>query len=680
VEKMIKIPYISRLLIGLGAVCVMAFAAACGGGAQEDAVTKEELRSVVQEAVAAAAPTPAPAGPSAAEIRSLVSEAVAAAAPPGLSAAEISSLVEAAVGAATAGAVTGEDIERLAGKAVEQAVSEAVAAAAPPGLSAAEISSLVEAAVGAATAGAVTGEDIERLAGKAVEQAVSQMAPQPITSEAMPSGKYGGVLKVVAQASITSIDCMYACPAVAMGISQHIFEPMFAFDGDGIPQPVMVDRWSASDDGKVWTLRLRDGIKFHNGQPLTAEAVANSFMRAAPSAAGLSFLLDALESDGVSTPDDLTVEMKFRDPIGILPELFSFPWPPANVYPADIAKIPSSEDVGEENYIGSGPYELVLWERGNRLAVERFDGYVPRTVTSSGMAGRKHAYLDRIEWLQIPAEETKIAGLKTGEWDVVENAGLDFFNELDENPDIEIARYPLHQSVMPFNTTHPPTDNKLIRQAIQAAVDVDTFMSALGPKEIWFPCPAHYYCGTALESRVAEEFYNQNDAAKARQLMEQAGYDGTPIKILNPTDYATIRFSGEVMKRVLEDVGFNVEMPAMDWATVYSTASNTDEWNLYGSWGVFWAAPSPVADVTLSSTFPPMDWSNDEAKQLRIDYARAGDSQERTRIISRVQELLYDEVPFIRLGQWSAIHPYRSWVKNFTVPASPVYFDTWLEK
>ena len=79
---MIKIPYISRLLIGLGAVCVMAFAAACGGGAQEDAVTKEELRSVVQEAVAAAAPTPAPAGPSAAEIRSLVSEAVAAAAPP----------------------------------------------------------------------------------------------------------------------------------------------------------------------------------------------------------------------------------------------------------------------------------------------------------------------------------------------------------------------------------------------------------------------------------------------------------------------------------------------------------------------------------------------------------------------------------------------------------------------
>jgi peptide/nickel transport system substrate-binding protein len=618
------------LLIG-SVLSLLAFAAvACGDAKDEQAVTKQELAAAVEQAVATAAPAPAPAGPSAEEIRALV--------------------------------------------------SEAVAAAAPPGLSAAEISSLVEAAVGAATAGAVTDEDIERLAGKAVEQAVSQMIPEPINSTAMPSGKYGGVLKVVAQSSITSIDCMYACPAVAMGISQHIFEPMFAFDGDGIPQPVMVDRWSASDDGKVWTLRLRDGLKFHNGQPVTAEAVANSFMRAAPSAAGLSFLLDALESDGVSTPDDLTVEMKFRDPIGILPELFSFPWPPANVYPADIAKIPSSEDVGEENYIGSGPYELVLWERGNRLAVERFDGYVPRTVTSSGMAGRKHAYLDRIEWLQIPAEETKIAGLKTGEWDVVENAGLDFFNELDENPDIEIARYPFHQSVMPFNTSHPPTDNKLIRQAIQAAVDVDTFMSALGPKEIWFPCPAHYYCGTALESRVAEEFYDQNNAAKARQLMEQAGYDGTPIKILNPTDYATIRFSGEVMKRVLEDVGFNVEMPAMDWATVYSTASNTDEWNLYGSWGVFWAAPSPVADVTLSSTFPPMDWSNDEAKQLRIDYARAGDSQERTRIIDRVQEILYDEVPFIRLGQWSAIHPYRSWVKNFTVPAAPVYFDTWLEK
>ena len=123
---MIMRPYKSRLLIGLGAICVLAIAAACGGGAQEDAVTKEDLRSVVQEAMAesAPAPAPAPAGPSAEEMRALVSEAVAAAAPAALGPAEIGAMVEAAVSAFSADTVSGEDIERLVTNAVEEAVSQ----------------------------------------------------------------------------------------------------------------------------------------------------------------------------------------------------------------------------------------------------------------------------------------------------------------------------------------------------------------------------------------------------------------------------------------------------------------------------------------------------------------------------------------------------------------------------
>ena len=98
---MIMRSYKFRLLIGLGAICVLAIATACGGGAQEDAVTKEELRSVVKEAMAesAPAPAPAPAGPSAEEMKALVSEAVAAAAPAALGPAEIGAMVEAAISA-----------------------------------------------------------------------------------------------------------------------------------------------------------------------------------------------------------------------------------------------------------------------------------------------------------------------------------------------------------------------------------------------------------------------------------------------------------------------------------------------------------------------------------------------------------------------------------------------------
>ena len=118
--------FISKILIGLGALSVLVVALACGGGEQEDAVTKEELRAVVQEAMAASAPEPAPAptGPSAEEMRAMVSEAVAAAAPDALSGQEIGAMVEAAVMAMSADAVSGEDIERLVASAVEEAVSQ----------------------------------------------------------------------------------------------------------------------------------------------------------------------------------------------------------------------------------------------------------------------------------------------------------------------------------------------------------------------------------------------------------------------------------------------------------------------------------------------------------------------------------------------------------------------------
>ena len=143
---MIKRLHIPTILIGLGALSVLAVALACGGGAQEDAVTKEELRSVVQEAVAASAPTPAPvpAGPTAEEMRQMVAEAMADAAPPALGMEEIGAMVEAAVAALSADAVSGEEIEQLVAKAVEDAVSQG-----PTPLSAAEIEAIVGAAIAA---------------------------------------------------------------------------------------------------------------------------------------------------------------------------------------------------------------------------------------------------------------------------------------------------------------------------------------------------------------------------------------------------------------------------------------------------------------------------------------------------------------------------------------------------
>ena len=246
-----KRPFISKFLTGLGAISVLAAALACGGGAQEDAVTKEELRSVVQEAMAESAPAPAPTGPSAEEMRQMVSEAVAAAAPDALSGQEIGAMVEAAVRAMSADAVSGEDIERLVASAVEEAVSqgptplssseieaivgaaiaaiptpaatgpsaaemsamvsEAIAAAAPPALGPAEIGAMVEAAVAAFSADAVSGEDIERLVAKAVEDAVSG-GPTPLSASEIEAIVGAAIAAIPTPAAIVQIVTPTAMP------------------------------------------------------------------------------------------------------------------------------------------------------------------------------------------------------------------------------------------------------------------------------------------------------------------------------------------------------------------------------------------------------------------------------------------------------------------------------------
>ena len=106
--------------------------------------------------------------------------------------------------------------------------------------------------------------------------------------------------------------------------------------------------------------------------------------------------------------------------------------------------------------------------------------------------------------------------------------------------DIRIVSYPGHQSTIQIHVGVPPTDNKLVRQAILAAVDAEAFMSSLGPRELWSLCASVYYCNTPLESQGGADLYNQNNLEKARQLIKEAGAEGATIKVMNPNDYGTI--------------------------------------------------------------------------------------------------------------------------------------------
>ena len=499
--------------------------------------------------------------------------------------------------------------------------------------------------------------------------------------------KYGGTLRVTSEARLGTLDVGFSGASATAKIAYHIWERLIERDQGLIPQPQMTDGWTVSDDQLTYTFILRPGLKFHDGTDVRADDVTASFQRMWPAQPGGSFLNDHLAEDGFTVIDDLTFSITFQRPLGVVIDQLASVFPLSNVWPEHIANTPATEDHGEEGAIGSGPYKLATWERGNRVVVERFEDYLTRTEPGSHLAGAKKAYLDRIEWIDVPAIETKIAGLKTGEWDVIDSVTMDFFEELSADPNIGIETVPGMYTPLDLNVISVPASYRGLRQAIQAAIDIEELMYALGPDDLWTLCPARYRCGYALENHTGAENYNRKDLEFARQLLADSGYQGETFLLLNGQDLGPVAPEGPIWKKTMEDIGIVVEMPGMDWSTAMThlgnTEGNPEDWDGLSSWWGLDVVPDPVADLMLSpGVFTNYGRSDmfERARALRDKYAFATTEAERTQVIGEIQLLMYDDVPQVMGGQWANSYPYRTWVKNLRVGYFPFYGNVWLDR
>ena len=515
-----------------------------------------------------------------------------------------------------------------------------------------------------------------------VEERVSSIAKPVTTGGQLGEGVFGGTLKAVAQASIKSLDADFSNAYVAQVVGVHYIEHLFAWDEGYNIHPQMVDSWDITNGGKTYTFVLRDQQTFSNGDPVTSADVIPSLERWMERHVPGQVLKPFLTSNGLEIVDSRTFRINLNSSFGEVLNSLARERRSGYIWPERIAKLPINEDVGEDNYIGSGPYKVKEWDFGNKVVMERHEGYVPRSEPGSFFAGGQIPYLDEIVWLEIPDEETKIAGLKTGEWHVVDGSSLDQFGDLTRHPDIDVAKYqPGHLSNLFMNHAKAPTDNKLLRQAMLAAIDSEALMSGLGEKELWNLCPAIYFCGTPLESRAAEDLYNQNNPERAKQLLAQSGYNNEPVVLLFPTDYATITPLGLVYKSQMESIGINIDAPTMDWATLV-TLIRTPDWNTFTTWCIHSNNADPLVSCLTNTEAGGglSHWNAPHVDDLKAKYAASLDTAEKLSIVDQLQTIFYDEVPTINVGTFFSIHPYRKEVKGFRISGLHKYANAWLEE
>ncbi len=513
------------------------------------------------------------------------------------------------------------------------------------------------------------------------EPEVMEPEATKVMEEPAEDSRYGGTLRVVSQASIPSLDVAFSGAYVTTAVASHMYETLFGWDNDIQDQPVMVDSWSSSDDSLSWTFTLRDGMEFHDGAPVTADDVRSSYERWLPAWCSLASLMrEFQDDDSFVVNDQLSFTINLNEPTGSVVMSIAKPYCSPRIMPSRIDDGVEATTPVEE-WVGSGPYQFVRWQQGDRVIIERYDGYQSRTEPASLYTGEVKAYIDELIWLEIPDEETKLAGLETGEWDVVDGAGLDFYSRVSSNADLTVPLYkPGHRTnlLIPPN---PPFDQTEARVAFQTGIDVANVMASLGPSELWTLCSAIFFCGTRWETDAGEaELYNLNDKEAARGMLADSGYDGETLVLLNPTDYSTITPTGFVVKSEMEDLGFNVEMPALDWATVVTKFGNPESFAVATSWDVHWNSTSPLEHEAIGSNFPVFPPPVPKLHELRKQFAQAIDEAEKLRLVDELQVEFYRNVPALYLGVFYSIYPATAALKNFEVKAFPYYANSWLER
>lgn len=464
-----------------------------------------------------------------------------------------------------------------------------------------------------------------------------------------------------------------------------IYDVLIAEDENFEPQPQMAE-WEESEDGLTYTFRLRDGLLFHDGEPVTAADVVASLRRWGERDSGGQLIFDVTED--LVAEDERTVVWTLAEPFPpLISTLAKQSALPPFIMPERVAETSSDETITE--YVGSGPFRFVEeeYQPGVSVTYERFEDYVPRDEPASWMAGGKVVHVDRVVWVTMPDAQTAISALNAGEIDYIEQVQVDLMPILEANPDVVVEqRDPLgYQTMGRMNFLHPPFDNKQIRQAALKALNQEDILATLmGNPQYYQLCGAIFGCGTPLEDETgSESLTSGGDPEGARALLEEAGYDGTPVVLLQATDVVTLIAQPVVAAQALRNAGFEVDMQPMDWQTLVTRRASMDP-PAEGGWNIFftnWMLPE-IADPLINPMVNArgedawFGWPEDEALEaLRRDFIRAETPEEQAEVARAIQAHVLDEVIYIPLGQYMLSQARRTTITDMIPSPVPVFWN-----
>jgi peptide/nickel transport system substrate-binding protein len=484
---------------------------------------------------------------------------------------------------------------------------------------------------------------------------------------AVPRADAETLLRTRLNADIRSTDPGTNRDANTDGVMAHIVEGLVAFREDTSIGPMLAESWTVSNEGKTYTFRLRQGIKFHNGAVMTADDVVWSLKRWLDPATQWRCLSEFSASgiariEKIEAPDAQTVAVTLDQPTALFLPTLARP-------DCGQTAIIHRDSVGADGKwiapIGTGPFKLGEWKRGQYIDLVRFDGYAARSEPRNGYTGAKIAEVDRVRFNIIPDSSAAKAGLLSGSLDVINSLAIPDLEDLKSRPDVQLSITPaLGLTGILFQTRDPLLKDVRIRQAIALCLDttqiVDSVMQGTArPNNSALPIGSPFY------GEVQTHGYSQ-DIPEAKKLLAAAGYHGQPIKMIANKRYSFVFDSAVLVQAMAQVVGINIEIEVLDWAAQLDRYNRGD----YQSMAFVYSAR---LDASLSfemltgpkATQPRKVWDNPNAQEMLRQSMAIDDTAKRQALFNEMHRRFIEDVPMIVLFNGAELAALRKNVKGY---------------
>jgi peptide/nickel transport system substrate-binding protein len=492
---------------------------------------------------------------------------------------------------------------------------------------------------------------------------------------ALSQGAAARTLRFVPQANLANFDPIWGTQYVVRNASALVWDTLYGIDEKLVPQRQMAESEEVSSDGLSWTFRLRQGLKFHDGEPVLAKDVVASLTRwSARDPMGL--MIRAIQNE-LTAVDDRTFKWVLKKPFPkMLLALGKNNSPIAFIMPERIAQTDPFKQISE--YVGSGPMRFARdeWVPGAKAVFEKFADYVPRQEPASWLSGGKRILIDRVEWVVMPDPATASAALQNGEVDWWENALSDLVPVLKRNRNVvvDIADPLGNIAVFRMNHLHPPFNDVRARRAILMALSQEDYMRAVvgSDETLWKPLPGFFTPGTPFYTEEGGEILKgPRNLDAAKKLLAESGYKNEPVTGLVAQDQPAMKAMGDVTADLLKRLGMNVDFEAVDWGTVGSRRAvksppGQGGWQMFHTWhaGADCVTPASYSGIRANGDKAWWGWPDSPAVEAEVTaWFEAPNLEEEKAAMRRLNKTALDFVVYAPTGFYYA---FTAWRKNVT--------------